>query len=124
LIMAHSPEIYRAMGRLVAESGKCPVEALFEDYQTLLMKGMRLRTTVRKHVNVLQHLLGYFKKHLSADEKQEVIGLIDHYRLGTLPLIVPITLLNHFIRKYDQPYLKQQIYLNPHPIELKLRNHV
>jgi uncharacterized protein YbgA (DUF1722 family) len=69
-------------------------------------------------------MMGYFKKQLSSDEKQELLEVIDHYRLGHVPLIVPITLVNHYVRKYDQPYLKEQYYLNPHPVELKLRNHV
>ena len=66
----------------------------------------------------------YFKKQLSTDEKQEMLGVIADYRAGLIPLIVPITLLNHFVRKYKQPYLQQQVYLCPHPLELKLRNHV
>ncbi len=123
LIMAHSPEIYRQMGKLVATAGKRSAIDLFAEYQALLMKGMRLRTTVRKNVNVLHHLLGYFKKQLTKDEKQEALELINHYRQGVVPLIVPITLVNHYVRKYQQPYLVQQVYLNPHPIELKLRNH-
>ena len=70
------------------------------------------------------HMMGYFKEQLSSDEKQELLEIIDLYRREVLPLIVPITLINHYVRKYDQPYLKEQVYLNPHPIELKLRNHV
>jgi len=124
LIMAHSVEIYRQMGKLVAIAGKASVDDLFAEYEALLMKGMRLRTSVRKQVNVLQHLLGYFKKQLSADEKQEALEQIELYRNGTLPLIVPLTLLNHYVRKYWQPYLGQQYYLHPHPVELQLRNHV
>jgi len=124
LILSHSPEVYREMGRLVAGAGREGGEALFAEYQRLLMTAMRLRGTVAKNCNVLQHLLGYFKKQLSADEKREVLELIDHYRQGHLPLIVPVTLVNHFVRKYDQPYLRQQLYLNPHPLELQLRNHV
>ncbi|MEJ2469633.1 MAG: DUF523 and DUF1722 domain-containing protein [Desulfuromonadales bacterium] len=123
LLLAHSPELYRQMGKLVANAGKAPIADLFDEYEALLMKAMRLRTTVRKQVNVLQHLLGYFKKQLSADEKQETLEQINLYRNGTVPLIVPLTLISHYIRKYDQPYLKQQVYLNPHPVELQLRNH-
>jgi uncharacterized protein YbgA (DUF1722 family) len=67
--------------------------------------------------------LGYFKKQLTADEKQEVLEVIDQYRQGYTPLIVPVTLINHFVRKYDQAYLKEQVYLHPHPHELQLRNH-
>jgi uncharacterized protein YbgA (DUF1722 family) len=124
LLLAHSPEIYRQLGKLVGEAGQRQIDEVLDAYQALLMKGMRLRTTVRKHVNVLHHLLGFFKNELTADEKQEALELTNHYRNGTLPLIVPITIFNHYIRKYRQPYLKQQVYMNPHPIELKLRNHV
>jgi uncharacterized protein YbgA (DUF1722 family)/uncharacterized protein YbbK (DUF523 family) len=123
LLLGHSTEIYRQMGKLVATGGKTPIEELFNEYEALLMKGMRVRSTVSKQVNVLQHLLGYFKKQLSADEKQEVLEQIDLYRQGLLPLIVPMTLINHYVRKYDQPYLREQVYLSPHPVELKLRNH-
>ncbi|MDF1581565.1 MAG: DUF523 and DUF1722 domain-containing protein [Desulfuromonadales bacterium] len=124
LLLAHSTEVYRQMGKLVAATEAMEDRELFEHYLALLVKALRLRTTVAKHVNVLQHVLGYFKQQLSADEKQEVLGIIDRYRARQIPLIVPITLLNHFVRKYDQDYLKQQLYLNPHPAELQLRNHV
>jgi uncharacterized protein YbgA (DUF1722 family)/uncharacterized protein YbbK (DUF523 family) len=124
LLLSHSPQIYRQMGKLVAEQHDEKIDDIFEQYLALLMKGLRLKTTVAKHVNVLQHVLGYFKKQLSSDEKQEVLQVIEDYRSRLLPLIVPITLLKHFIRKYDQSYLKNQVYLNPHPLELQLRNHV
>jgi len=68
--------------------------------------------------------MGYFKKDLGADEKQELLEVISHYKRGLIPLIVPVTLLGHYVRKYRQPYLKEQTYLNPHPVELMLRNHV
>jgi uncharacterized protein YbgA (DUF1722 family)/uncharacterized protein YbbK (DUF523 family) len=124
LMMAHSPDIYRQMGKLVARTGEFEVETLYQDYLTLLVKGLRLKATVPKHINVLQHILGYFKKQLSGDEKQEMLGVLERYRAQQIPLIVPITLLNHYVRKYAQPYLQQQVYLNPHPVELSLRNHV
>ena len=124
VIMSHSNEIYKQLGKLVAQAGNLETEALYRDYLTLLMKGLRLRTTVSKQVNVLQHVFGYFKKQLSSDEKQEMISVIESYHRRLTPLIVPITLLNHYVRKYQQPYLRQQVYLNPHPVELSLRNHV
>jgi len=68
-------------------------------------------------------MMGYFKKQLNPDEKQELIELIENYRLGFYPLAVPVTLIAHYVKKYRQQYLKDQYYLNPHPIELKLRNH-
>jgi len=69
-------------------------------------------------------MMGYFREQLSADEKQELLEVIGKYRQEYIPLIVPITLIQHYVRKYDQPYLKEQVYLNPHPLELQLRNHV
>jgi uncharacterized protein YbgA (DUF1722 family) len=69
-------------------------------------------------------MLGYFKRVLSSDEKQELLDIIEHYRKEYVPLIVPVTLINHYVRKYGQPYLADQVYLNPHPLELKLRTHV
>ncbi|MBE0597862.1 MAG: DUF523 and DUF1722 domain-containing protein [Desulfuromonadales bacterium] len=124
LLLAHSTELYRLLGKRTAQLQADPFSNVLEEYQQLLMRAMRLPATRAKQVNVLQHLLGYFKRQLSADEKQEVLETIEAYRQGTLPLIVPVTLINHFVRKYDQPYLQQQYYLRPHPLELQLRNHV
>jgi uncharacterized protein YbgA (DUF1722 family) len=123
LLLAHSPEHYREMGRVVAHINERPLEEITARYQQLLLEGLRLKSTNKKNANVLYHLLGYFKKDLSVDEKQEVIEIIDSYQRGDLPLIVPVTLINHYVRKYDQPYLKEQYYLHPHPLELQLRNH-
>lgn len=124
LILAHSPRHYREMGRWVAQGKEISPRDLFTPYQTLLLEALRLKTTPKKNANVLLHMVGYFKKELSADEKQEILEVIHQYRLGIIPLIVPITLMNHYVRKYNQPYLKEQVYLRPHPIELQLRNHV
>jgi len=124
LILSHSPEHYRVMGRLVARAKEVPPKELYEGYQKLFMEALRLKTTPKKNANVLNHILGYFKESLSGDEKQELLEIIDLYRQGTVPLIVPVTLINHYVRKYDQPYLKEQYYLYPHPLELQLRNHV
>lgn len=122
LILSHSPRHHRIMGRLVAQA--MPIPALYDKYQRLLMEALRLKATPAKHCNVLQHIMGYFKKQLSPDAKGELLEIIDHYRQGQVPLIVPISLVNHYVRLYDQPYLKLQYYLHPHPLELQLRNHV
>ena len=124
LLLAHSQKHYRLMGKLVAEGKKLPLKELLDRYVHLMMEAVALKTTTKKNINVLQHLMGYFKKQLSGDEKQELLEIFDQYRRELVPLIVPITLINHYVRKYDQPYLKQQTYLNPHPLELKLRTHV
>lgn len=123
LLMAHSPNHYRQLGKLVAEGKSKPMDALYDDYERLFLEALALKTTPAKNVNVLQHLLGYFKKQLDTAEKQEMLQIIDQYRQGHVPLIVPITLINHYVRKYDQAYLAGQTYLNPHPIDLQLRNH-
>lgn len=124
LLLSHSTKLYREMGKLVAEQISPGVQNLFLQYETLLMEALKLKATPKKNVNVLQHMMGYFKKQLSAAEKTELLGIIDNYQKGFLPLIVPVTLISHYVRKYDQPYLQNQIYLNPHPLELQLRNHV
>jgi uncharacterized protein YbgA (DUF1722 family)/uncharacterized protein YbbK (DUF523 family) len=124
LIMAHSPKHYSALGKLVADPKKYRKEELFGQYVALLMEGLQLLATVKKNSNVLQHMAGYFKQQLLFDEKQELQDVITNYRRELVPLIVPITLLQHYIRKYNEKYLKQQAYLNPHPLELMLRNHV
>jgi uncharacterized protein YbgA (DUF1722 family)/uncharacterized protein YbbK (DUF523 family) len=95
LIMSHSPKHLRTMGKLVAEGKALPVEKLFTEYENQLMEALRLKTTLKKNINVLQHVMGYFKQHLSKDEKQELLEIIDQYRREYVPLIVPITLLNH-----------------------------
>lgn len=123
LLMAHSPTHYRGMGKLVADGKSMRPESLFAAYESRFMEALDLRATVAKHTNVLMHVMGYFKKQLSADEKQEVLELIENYRQGRVPLIVPVTLMNHFVRKYRESYLVKQTYLHPHPLDLQLRNH-
>jgi len=123
LLMAHSPTHMRSMGKLVAEIKNYAMDEFRLQYQNLLMEALRLKTTRRKHTDVLMHCMGFLKKLLSADEKKELLEIIEQYRHGHLPLMVPVTLLNHYVRKYDPPYLREQYYLKPHPIELQLRNH-
>jgi uncharacterized protein YbgA (DUF1722 family)/uncharacterized protein YbbK (DUF523 family) len=124
LILAHSPKHYSMLGRLVAEAKRYRREALHEKYLTNLMAGLQLIATAKKNTNVLQHMAGYFKTRLSSDDRRELQEVIENYHKGLVPLIVPLTLIKHHVRKYDVEYLKEQYYLNPHPIELMLRNHI
>lgn len=124
LILAHSPKHYRELGRLIAEARLYDKESLHTGYIKILTEAMKLISTTKKNTNVLHHAAGYFKKLLVPNERQELKELIEEYRRGLVPLVVPLTLIKHYTRKFDEPYLKRQLYLNPHPAELMLRNHV
>jgi uncharacterized protein YbgA (DUF1722 family)/uncharacterized protein YbbK (DUF523 family) len=123
LVLAHSPRHQAMMGKLVAAAKTIRPKELYDRYESLLLQALKLASTLKKNTNVIQHMMGYFKEQLSKEEKQELLEVIENYRAGLLPLIVPVTLLNHYVRKYKQPYLSRQVYLNPHPIALQLRNH-
>jgi uncharacterized protein YbgA (DUF1722 family)/uncharacterized protein YbbK (DUF523 family) len=123
LLMAHSPAIARALGERVAGGRTTTPARLYEDYLRQFQDALTFKATVKKNTNVLMHMMGYFKKQLSADEKQELLRAIENYRLEFVPLVVPLVLIQHYVRKYGQMYLKKQYYLDPHPLELKLRNH-
>lgn len=124
LIMAHSPRFYSSLGALVGQGKDLPLPELLRCYEEQFMKSLALHATTKKNTNVLQHMMGYFKQQLSAEEKAELLDVIGQYHDNLTPLIVPLTLLRHYVRKYDQHYLNGQVYLSPHPAELMLRNHV
>ncbi|MGD8398701.1 MAG: DUF523 and DUF1722 domain-containing protein [Anaerolineae bacterium] len=124
-LMAHSPKHYTEMGRLVADAGKRDWDEMTAEYGAMLMEGLRVMGSRGKHVNVLHHLMGFLKDHISSEDKQELLGLVEDYRQGLLPLIVPLTLLNHHLNRNPVPdWVHQQVYLHPYPKELMLRNHV
>lgn len=124
LLMSHSPERARALGRIVAAAGAGPIRPHLERYAAGLMDALRVRATPRKHANVLQHVLGYLKRALTAGDKQEILEAIDDLRRERVPLLVPLALLRHHLRRGDVRYILEQVYLDPHPKELMLRNHV
>lgn len=124
LIMAHGQKHYSALGKMVAGARKMRKKELLANYIALLTEGLQVLATPKKNTNVLQHLAGHFKGQLSSDEKKELLDSITNYHNGLAPLIVPVTLLNHYVRKYEEPYLARQVYLKPSALELMLRNHV
>lgn len=124
LILTHGRSRYAEMGKLVARAKELPLEELYSCYLHLLMEALRLRTTPAKCADVLMHMMGHFRQFLTSDEKQELLEVIGRYRIRLIPLVVPVTLILHHVRKYDVAYLKRQVFLNPHPVELMLRNHV
>ena len=122
---AHSPPHYRQLGPLVARAGAMPWDERTDRYGTLLMEGMSVLATPGRHYNVLQHLMGFLKNALDAADKAEMIAALEDFRQGLRPLIVPVTLLKHHVRRNPVPeWVEVQVYLNPYPKELVLRNHV
>jgi len=124
VLLAHSPQQYEVLGRLVGQAHQYRPKELANRYGELFMNTLAIKATVRKHVNVLQHIVGHFKKRLDVHEKAELLSVIGDYHHGLTPRVVPLTLVKHYTRLFDVPYIREQVYLNPHPKELMLLNHV
>jgi uncharacterized protein YbgA (DUF1722 family)/uncharacterized protein YbbK (DUF523 family) len=123
LLMAHNPEAYRRLGRLLGSLRRDDDPALVGPrYFTQLMQALRRCASRGTHGNVLQHMSGYLRNDLDQADKAELRQVIDQYQHGVVPLVVPLTLLRHHLRNHPDPYLLQQAYLHPHPPELGLRN--
>ncbi len=121
-LLSHHQERYRELGRLVADAGNAEMEFLAEQYATQFMTTSQIHATRQNHTNVLHHILGYFTENLDPGDKEEMVSTIDNYHQGLLPLIVPLTLLKHHLRRHPVDWLETQVYLTPYPRELKLRN--
>ncbi len=124
LLMAHSPAHYAELGRLVARVKDLPPAEFRARYSAAFMAGLQVRATASKHANVLQHVVGYLRDHVDPAERDDILSVIEDHRRGIVPLIVPMTLVRHYVRKHAIAYIADQTYLNPHPKELMLRNHV
>ena len=123
LLMAHSPAHYKSLGNLLGSMSKdCDLPVLATEYFSELMTALKKCATRGTHSNVLQHISGYLKQALSAADKQEMQALISQYRQGIVPLVVPLTLLKHHFRLHPHAYISRQVYLQPHPEDLSLRN--
>ena len=123
-LLAHDRDAYDALGRLVAGAKRADRAGVERHYRDQFMAAFAKMATTRKHTNVLLHMLGHFKESLDAASRDELRATIDDYRQGLVPLIVPLTLVKHHVRRCDVAYLAGQVYLEPHPRELMLRNHV
>ena len=122
LLMAHHPVQYKVLGNLLGSLGKRAPNEIAPQYFSELMKALKKCATRRTHSNVLQHLSGYLKQTISPADKQEVQQLIGQYLHGIVPLVVPLTLLKHHFRQHPDAYISRQVYLQPHPENLSLRN--
>jgi uncharacterized protein YbgA (DUF1722 family)/uncharacterized protein YbbK (DUF523 family) len=123
-LLSHSTSAYNELGRLVAQAGSLPRAELRRAYETLFMQTLAKPATRARHTNVLHHMAGHLKKQLDAASRAELASCIDEYRRGLVPLVVPLTLIRHYVRIHQVKYLEGQVYLEPHPRELMLRNHV
>jgi uncharacterized protein YbgA (DUF1722 family) len=124
ILMAHGPVYYRALGRLVAGAGARGSRALYDEYGAGFMQALKHLATRKRHTNVLMHLMGYLKKQIDKEDKAELLEVMEAYRTGLVPRIVPLTLLMHHFRRHPTPYVERQLYLHPHPRELMLLNGV
>jgi len=124
LLLAHSESHYRRLGYRVANAKQLPIAGAYEQYGRLFMEALGIQASAKKHSNVLQHMVGYFSDQLSEQERQELSELIGDFRKRLMPLIVPLTLVRHYVKKYHIVYLEKQVYLESSPKELMLRNHV
>jgi uncharacterized protein YbgA (DUF1722 family)/uncharacterized protein YbbK (DUF523 family) len=123
-LLSHSEAHYRKLGRLVAEAKGLPEAELRQRYETGFMEALARPATPRRHVNVLNHALGHLRGRVEAAVSRELHALIEDYGRGLVPLVVPLTMLRHYVARVGVAYLAGQVYLEPHPKELMLRNHV
>jgi uncharacterized protein YbgA (DUF1722 family)/uncharacterized protein YbbK (DUF523 family) len=124
LLLAHSPDAYTRLGRLVARARTRPLPEILDRYGAAFMDGLRRLATPGRHANVLEHALGHLRDALAPAERRELVELIADHRRGLVPLIVPLTLLRHHVARREIAWLAGQVYLAPTPKELMLRNHV
>ncbi len=124
LIMAHSPAAYQELGRMLARLDNADLRALADLYIARVMQVLKTPASRKRHANVLQHVLGYLRKQVDGANRADLVEVIDAYRVGLVPLVVPVTLLQHHFRRNPHPYISRQVYMNPHPRELMLRNAV
>lgn len=124
ILLAHNEAIYRELGKLVAQANIDNLDDTAGEYIENFTNAMKHIATRKRHVNVLQHCMGFIKQQIESDDKSELLELFDKYVRGEVPLIVPITLLKHHFRKNPNEYMVDQLYMNPYPEELMLRNHV
>lgn len=123
-VLAHDEPAYRELGRLVADAGGGDIAELAAEYVRVLMRALAKIATPKQHANVLMHIMGFFKEDIDSDDKAELLDLIDAYRQEQVPLIVPMTLIHHHLRRHPNDYISAQYYINPHPRELMLRNRI
>jgi len=122
ILYSHDQNLGRELGRELAAAHRQPIAEYAPAYLAQMMDILKIFAQRSNHVNVLEHIRGYLKQNLDKSDKQELTDSIENYRLGRLPLIVPITLLRHHFRRNPDAYIGRSYYLQPHPDELMLLN--
>ena len=122
--MSHCEKAYKELGSLVANAAKDEIEIVIKNYEQIFMSALKKYSTVPKNINVLLHLIGFFKKQLDSQSRAQIIETIYDYREGIVPLVVPTTMVSHYAKVLKIDYLEKQSYLTPHPKELALRNFI
>jgi uncharacterized protein YbgA (DUF1722 family)/uncharacterized protein YbbK (DUF523 family) len=122
ILLAHDEEEYRKLGPMIASVTKANLQQIAEAYLLRMMTCLKSRASRKRHSNVLMHVMGFLKNKINGDDKQELIEILDNYRNGKVPLIVPITLMRHHLRRFPDEYISGQYYMSPYPEELMLRN--
>lgn len=121
-LMAHNQNTVRLLGHYLANHTERSIEDTIEHYEKTFFKEISTPPSRKNHANSLAHVMGYFSKKISSEERQSLAKLIDDYRNNLIPLIVPMTRIRYYLDRFKDPYIDQQIYLYPHPAELKLLN--
>lgn len=124
LIYAKSQELYKSLGQIVANMDKKPLENILEEYRIDFIKAINEKSTIKKTYNVLLHIFGYFKKHITSEEKELLLTTMDEYKDGIVPLITIVKMFNIYIKRYDIDYLQKQKFMDPYPKELALRSNL
>ena len=122
ILLAHDEEEYRRLGPLIASVNKNKLNDVADEYLLRMMTSLKQRASRKRHTNVLMHVMGFLKNKIDSDDKQEMIEVMDNYRHGKVPLIVPVTLMKHHLRRFPDDYISNQYYMEPYPEELMLRN--
>ncbi|HEY4184465.1 MAG TPA: DUF523 and DUF1722 domain-containing protein [Polyangia bacterium] len=123
-LLAHDEPGYRRLGRLVALGKSLPRDELRQRYEAGFMETLTKLATPGRHANVMTHMFGHFSDKLDRATRDEILTVIEDHQKELIPLVVPLTLLRHYVRLLKVTYLADQTYLEPHPKELMLRNRV
>jgi uncharacterized protein YbgA (DUF1722 family) len=122
ILLAHDEAEYRELGPLIAGLSRDNLQQIADEYLLRMMTCLRSRASRKRHTNVLMHVMGFLKNRIDSDDKQELLEVLENYRLGKVPLIVPVTLMRHHLRRHPDEYINSQYYIAPYPEELMLRN--